>query len=298
MLVRWISGPRLDPSSKTLWLAGDIVDEYPGEAPSPSQRPLEASARTQARQSETPPPRSPDFRPRHQSIAPPAHIDLSPAQAQLSAELEMRSFSPVASPSLPGPSSILVENPQPDPLSEEDWNSDMTEPESDDEEAAAKFETARERVLAKRARVEATRTQGPAQDEIPDTPDQVDDSGIQLSRGFDQAKTFDKSRLSPEGDARHSGKKRKSASASLSPRKKARSSTPDHSDEPYDLLEQTESQKHEAAQAMRNALHKTAGTQSTESAPSSKAVPAPTQGRTPSTIGSRGRGRGRGRSVW
>jgi hypothetical protein len=191
-----------------------------------------------------------------------------------------------------------VEQPQPDPLSEDDWNSDMTEPESDDEEAAARFEMARERVLAKRARMEATRTQGPVQDEIPDTPDQVDDSGVQLSGSVDRAGMSHKSPPSPGNDARHSGKKRKSASASPSPRKKARSSTPGQTDEPHNLLEQTESQKHEAAQAMRNALHKTAGTQNTESAPSSNAVPASARGRISSTIGTRGRGRGRGRSVW
>ena len=279
-------------------IAGNIIGDYPSDAPSPSQRPLEATSRTEVRQSETPPPRSPDFRTNYHGAAPPAHIDLSPAQAQMSAELEMGSFSPVASPLPPGSLSPPVMQPQPNPPSEDDWNSEMTEPESDDEEAAARFEMARERVLAKRVRVEATRTQGPAQDEIPDTPDQIDDSGVQLGETVDQAGSPHNPPHSPGSDARHTGKKRKSASASPPPRKKARSSTPGQSDEPHHLLEQTESQKHEAAQAMRNALHKTAGTQNAESALSSNGVPASTRGRTSSIIGTRGRGRGRGRSVW
>lgn len=243
---------------------------------------------------ETPPPDSPQYR---REIGLPT-LDLSPAQAQMSAEMEMRAFSPSPLQRADSGSDGKEEAPA-SPDSEMDWNSDMTEPESDDEEATRKFEQAKERTLAKRARIAAVRTQGPPQDEIPDTPDQVDDSQGQLEPTDVQTIPSSPPASPPQSFVpRPTGQaKRKPSPASPTSSKKMRSLSPAQAGETRVMLDKTESQKHEAALAIRNALHATTPAPDSSAGGEAAGTAAP-RGRTTRAPAGRGRGRGRGKSVW
>jgi hypothetical protein len=182
--------------------------------------------------------------------------------------------------------------------SDMEWNSDMTEPESDDEEATRKFEMARDRTLARRARNPGLRTQGPPQDEIPDTPDQVEDSQVRLESTDVQTIPSPTPDSPPQPfEVRPTGRPKRKSSGSPGPMKRLRSTPPGTVEDTRTLLDQTESQKHEAALAMRNALHIGAGAMSTASNNTNSGTTA-SRARATGAAGGRGRGRGRGKSVW
>jgi hypothetical protein len=256
------------------------------------------------RESETPPPNSPDYRNAASVFGNQADLptlDLSPAQAQMSAELEMKSFSP--SPLRRAVSSGHDEDANgPTGSSDMEWNSDMTEPESDDEEATRKFELARVRTLARRARNAGLRTQGPPQDEIPDTPDQVEDSQVRLESTDVQTIPSPTPDSPPQAfEVRPTGRQKRKSTGSLGPMKRPRSTPPGTVEDTRTLLDQTESQKHEAALAMRNALHTGAGAGTGAVSTASNNANIGTTGsraRATGAAGGRGRGRGRGKSVW
>ena len=261
------------------------METYPTEAFSPVARP--PPKELPLGESETPPPDSPQFR--REAHLP--TLDLSPVQAKMSAELEMRSF--LTSPSQRVAHSVNEEE-NAASSSSVDWNSEMTEPESDDEEANRLFERARERTLAKRTRIAAVRTQGPPQDEIPDTPDQMDDSQGQLEPTDVQTIPSSPPASPPQSFVRA---KRKPPSEIDEPSKKMRSASPVPVEDGRILLDKTESQKHEAALAIRNALH-TTGTAVVPPATDRMPATVGTKGRMTAATGGRGRGRGRGKSVW
>jgi hypothetical protein len=253
------------------------------------------------RESETPPPNSPDYRNAVPTLGNQADLptlDLSPAQAQMSGELEMKSFSP--SPLPRAVSSGHNEDANgPTGSSDMEWNSDMTEPESDDEEATRKFELARDRTLARRART-GLRTQGPPQDEIPDTPDQVEDSQVRLESTDVQTIPSPTPDSPPQSfEVRPTGRQKRKSTGSPGPTKRPRSTPPGTVEGTRTLLDQTESQKHEAALVMRNALHTGAGagTMGTASNNANSGTTA-SRARATGAAGGRGRGRGRGKSVW
>jgi hypothetical protein len=203
------------------------LEEYPTEAFSPVLRPAFGEAVT--RESETPPPNSPDYRNAASVFGNQADLptlDLSPAQAQMSAELEMKSFSP--SPLRRAVSSGHDEDANgPTGSSDMEWNSDMTEPESDDEEATRKFELARVRTLARRARNAGLRTQGPPQDEIPDTPDQVEDSQVRLESTDVQTIPSPTPDSPPQAfEVRPTGRQKRKSTGSPGPMKRPRSTPP------------------------------------------------------------------------
>lgn len=260
------------------------------------------------RESETPPPDSPDYRnvaPTFGNQADLPTSDLSPAQAQMSAELEMKSFSPSPLPRAVSSGHDEDANGATG-SSDMEWNSDMTEPESDDEEATRKFEMARDRTLARRARNVGLRTQGPPQDEIPDTPDQVEDSQVRLESTDVQTIPSPTPDSPPQSfKVRPTGRQKRKSSGSPGPMKRPRSTPPGTVEDTRTLLDQTESQKHEAALAMRNALHTNAGADAgadagAMSTASNNANSGTTGSRARATgaAGGRGKGRGRGKSVW
>lgn len=272
------------------------MEEYPTEAFSPVLRPALREEAT--RESETPPPNSPDYQNvaavfGNQADLP--TLDLSPAQAQMSAELEMKSFSP--SPLRRAVSSGHDEDANGlTGSSDMEWNSDMTEPESDDEEATRKFELARVRTLARRARNAGLRTQGPPQDEIPDTPDQVEDSQVRLESTDVQTIPSPTPDSPPQSfKVRPTGRQKRKSSGSPGPMKRPRSTPPGTVEDTRTLLDQTESQKHEAALAMRTALHTNAGAGASAISTSGTTG---SRARATGAAGGRGRGRGRGKSVW
>jgi hypothetical protein len=276
------------------------LEEYPTEAFSPVLRPAFREEAT--RESETPPPNSPDYRNvastfGNQAVLP--TLDLSPAQAQMSAELEMKSFSPSPLPRAVSSGHDEDANGATG-SSDMEWNSDMTEPESDDEEATRKFEMARDRTLARRARNVGLRTQGPPQDEIPDTPDQVEDSQVRLESTDVQTIPSPTPDSPPQSfEVRSTGRQKRKSSGSPGPMKRPRSTPPGTVEDTRTLLDQTESQKHEAALVMRNALHAGtgAGAMSTASNNTGSGTTA-SRARATGAAGGRGRGRGRGKSVW
>ena len=216
----------------------------------------------------------------------------------MSAELEMKSFSP--SPLQRAVSNEDNEDPSGAVGSSDmEWNSDMTEPESDDEEATRKFEIARDRTLARRARNAGLRTQGPPQDEIPDTPDQVEDSQVRLeSTDVQTIPSPTPDSPPPSFELRPTGRPKRKSSGSPGPTKKLRSASPAMIEDTRTLLDQTESQKHEAALAMRNALHTGAGASAMSTASNNVSGTTVSRARATGAAGGRGRGRGRGKSVW
>ncbi|KAH8089383.1 hypothetical protein HD553DRAFT_303871 [Filobasidium floriforme] len=277
-----------------------ILEEYPTEAFSPVLRP--AFGEAAMRESETPPPNSPDYRnlaPNFGNQADLPTLDLSPAQAQMSAELEMKSFSPSPLPQAVSNGDNREDANEATGSSDMEWNSDMTEPESDDEEATRKFEMARDRTLARRART-GLRTQGPPQDEIPDTPDQVEDSQVRLESTDVQTIPSPTPDSPPRSfEVRPTGRQKRKSTGSPGPMKRPRSTSPIRVEDTRTVLDQTESQKHEAALAMRNALHTGAGagTMGTASNNANSGTTA-SRARATGAAGGRGRGRGRGKSVW
>jgi hypothetical protein len=211
----------------------------------------------------------------------------------------------------PSPSPSVLPEPAPEPQPEEEeepssdgeWNSDMTEPESDDEEAVKAFGRRRARVLRQRESARVTQSR-PEESGVPDTPDQ--DSGYRLpmdSPAVNDARD-DSAPSSPNSfQARPTGKtvvrKRRVSSPPPSPPSKRSRSGSGSSDGPArTILSQTESQKHEAAAAMRNALSRPGGTQPPQKDNNHMGGLGAARGRASGTVGARGRGRGRGKSVW